>query len=97
MAEECIPSHCISNENDLHRSFGKKEVSRCLVRLHVIRYEAYVTRWDADEGGHVAVEFHGVSSQTGSIMTTRNGMFLHLEEASACIAVLRPLFPRSEK
>ena len=55
LAEECLPSHCIRNENELQRPFGKGEVSKRHVRLSVGRYEAHVSRWDADEGGHVAV------------------------------------------
>jgi hypothetical protein len=31
----------------------------------------------------IAVEFHGVSFQTGRIKTTRNGVFVDYEEASA--------------
>jgi hypothetical protein len=30
-----------------------------------------------------AAELHGVSSQSGSIMTTRNGVYMYSEEASA--------------
>ena len=36
----------------------------------------------------IAVEFRGVSSHTGSITTTRNGVFVHSEDASGCITAL---------
>jgi len=55
VAEECLPSLCISNENELNRPFGRGEVSGRLVRLFVSRYEAHMSRWDMDEGGHVTV------------------------------------------
>jgi len=37
----------------------------------------------------IAVEFRGVSSQIGSIMTTKNEVYAHSEEASACSTALR--------
>jgi hypothetical protein len=37
----------------------------------------------------IAAEFHGVSSHTASIKTTRNGVYVHSKEASVCRTVLR--------
>jgi len=55
IAEECLAFFVIGNEDELHRSFGTGEISGRLIRLCVSRYKAHVSRWDVDEGGHVAV------------------------------------------
>jgi hypothetical protein len=74
VAEEYIPSHCIRNENELHRPFGRGEVNSRHVRLYASRYEAHVFRWvDMLPWPLIAVDVHGVPSHTGSITITRMG------------------------
>jgi len=50
MAEECLLSFCISNEDELRRPIGREEISGRLVRLSLSRHKVHVPRWDADEG-----------------------------------------------
>ena len=55
VAEECLPSFCVGNDDELHRPFGRGEISGHFVRMYVSQNKAHVSLWDVDEDGHVAV------------------------------------------
>ena len=94
MGDKCLPTLVVGDEDKFHRSFRRGEDMCGLVGLFMCGNKLHVPRRDPNEGRHVVVaascgaEFHGVSSQTRRIKTTRKGVFGDSEEASAWRAAL---------
>jgi hypothetical protein len=70
VVEECIASLFVGDKDELHRLFGRVEVSYCLVRLFVHNAcvkPGFFMRVDNLPWALMAIVFHGASSHAGSI------------------------------
>ncbi len=88
MADKCLPTLFVGDKDEFNRPFCGGEGWVGLVGLLVSGGKAHVPRRDPDKGDmlwwpRIAAEFHGVSSQTGSIKTTRKGASCASEEEKA--------------
>ncbi len=88
MADKCLPTLVVGNKDEFDRPFRGGENWVSLVRLLVsgdkrmcpagIRMRVDMLWWP-----RIAAEFHGVSSQTDNIKTTRKGVSCASEEDRA--------------